>query len=128
MIRQPTRRMDLYRHYWRALEEDASVEVHEGDPQCGWYKTRLVKNGPWVPVEIRMVQVIDELTGELTEPERMICIVAGERRDPARMWTFLTPIPRAEHDALIVRKDEIPAMAATMAPLKLSQMAMMRPK
>lgn len=126
-MRQPTSRSDLYRHYWRALEGDPTLEVHDGEPHCGWYKTKLVTGGPWVPVEIRMLQVTDD-NGELTEPERMVCTVAGERRNAASMWTFLEPIPRAEHDALMTRKDQIPAMAATKAPMKLSKMPMMRPK
>lgn len=127
MIRQPTPLVEAYRWYWAALEGRAP-EAHEGDPQCGWYRTRLVKGGPWVAVEIRMVRVIDDETGELTEPERLVCTADGERRDPAKLWTYLEPIPRAEFDALIKRRERIPEMAATKAPLKLSQMAMMRPK
>lgn len=123
MIRQPTPMAQL--HAWhRAALADPSLPRHEGLAECGWYKTRLVKGGPWVAVRIWCEREIDAETGELTAPEILRCEVDGMRCDPARIWIFLTPITRAEFDALRQRQTDIPAMAATMARLDLSQGAM----
>jgi hypothetical protein len=120
MIRQPSTMSDLYRWHRSAIAGD-ELPVHDGIPECGWYRTRLVKGGPWCAVEIRVEREICPDTGELLGPERLIAICDGMRRDPARMWTFITPITRAEHDALIRRREAIPAMAATMARLDLTK-------
>lgn len=55
-----------------------------------------VKGGPYLPVEISMVQICDPETGELTEPERLVATSLGAPVDPVALWTRLTPITRAE--------------------------------
>lgn len=80
-----------------------------------------------MPVEIRVERQIDPETGELTAPERFVALCDGMRRDPAALWTYLTPIPRAEHDALIARRAAIPDMAATMAAVSPQTLSSMRP-
>lgn len=127
MIRQPSSMAILYRWHRAAVLGDAPP-IHEGLPECGWYRTRLVKGGPWVPVEIRVEREIDPETGELTAPERLVAIVDGMRRDPVKVWTFLTPITRAEHADLIHRRQAVPEMAATMAKFSTSTLANMRPQ
>jgi hypothetical protein len=119
VIRQPTPASKIYAWHRAAMAGD-SPATHDGDPQCGWFKVRLVKGGPWVPVEIKLLRELDPLTGELTAPERMVCFVDGERRDPARIWTFLTPISRTEFGELARRREKVAAMAAVMAPLDLT--------
>lgn len=120
MIRQPSTIAQLYGWHRAAIAGDAPP-IHEGHPECGWYRTRLVKGGPWVPVEIKVERQIDPETGELTGPERLIAIADGMRRNPESLWTFLTPITRDEHAALIERRHSIPAMAATMARIDLTK-------
>lgn len=120
MIRKPSTMRQLYEWHSAALA-GLSPPIHDGIPECGWYRTTLVKGGPYVPVEIRVEREIDLGTGELTEPERLVAIVDGDRRDPCGIWTYLTPITRAEHSALIERRAAIPAMAATMAKLDLTE-------
>lgn len=122
-MRQPSTMASLYAWHKAAIQ-DRALPRHEGDPQCGWFKMRLVKGGPWVPVEIRIKREIDPITGELAGPEEFCCEVEGMRRDPAKIWTYLTPISRAEFDALAARAATIPAMAATMARVDLTQGAM----
>lgn len=112
----------LYAWHRAAIAGD-NPPRHEGLPECGWYRTRLVKGGPWVPVRIWCQQKVDQMTGELTAPEEFRCEADGMRRDPARMWTFLTPITRADFEALSARREAIPAMAATMARLDLTEKA-----
>lgn len=119
MIRQPTPAKVLFQ-WWNAALNGMNPPVHDGDAQCGFYKTKLVKGGPYAAVEIKIVRDVDLDTGELTAPERFIAICDGERRNAARLWTYLTPISREEHRALIHRRDIIPAMAATRATIDLS--------
>lgn len=123
MMRTPTPTARLYAWHRAALGPHP-MPMHEGLPECGWYKTRLVKGGPWVPVEICIEREIDPETGELTGPEEYRCDVDGMRRDPARLWTFLTPISRAEFNTLAARREAIPEMDATMVRLDLTQGAM----
>lgn len=91
-------------------------ETHEGEPQCGWFRTRLVKNGPFVSARIWCEQEIDPETGELCCDEVLRCEVGGERRNPARAWTFLTAIPIEDYEALVeARRREI-SLRADMVP------------
>lgn len=126
MIRQPSTMAQLYGWHRAAVSGDAPP-IHEGEPHCGWYRTRLVKGGPFVPVEIRVEREIDQETGELAGPERLIAIVDGMRRNPESLWTYLTPVTRDEHAALIERRRIAPSMAATMAPIITTNLATMRP-
>lgn len=120
MIRQPSPASTLYAWHRAAIAGDAPP-VHDGLAECGWYRTRLVKGGPWVAVEIKVSRDIDMETGELAGPERLICICGGERRNAASLWTYLTPITRDAHQDLIRRSASIPAMAATMVAVDLTQ-------
>lgn len=121
MIRQPSPASRLYAWHRSAVAGERPP-THDGLPECGWFKTKLVRGGPYVPVEIRVEREIDPDTGDLTAPERLICICDGRRRNPAALWTFLTPISRDEHRALSSRHTAIPAMAATMVAIDLTQM------
>lgn len=114
MMRQPTPARELFR-WWNAALAGMDPEIHDGWPECGFYKTRLVRGGPWVAVEIKIERDIDFDTGELTAPERLVAICGGERRRPEGLWTYLTPISRDEHRALNESRQSIPAMAATHA-------------
>ncbi|MCB5411815.1 hypothetical protein [Pseudogemmobacter faecipullorum] len=122
MIRRPSTSAQLYAWHRSALI-NPDLPRQDGLPECGWYKTRLIRGGPWVPVEISIQREIDPETGELTGPERMACEVDGVRREPASIWSHLTPITRAEFLALTERREAIPAMAATMARLDLTERA-----
>lgn len=104
-MRRPTPLMVLYRWHTAAMRGQAP-EIHEGEPQAGWFRTRLVKAGPWVPARIWWEQPIDPETGELTGPETLRCTVRLEQRDPFRVWTWLAgnPISRADYLRLV---DEI---------------------
>ena len=121
-MRRPSSISQLYAWHRAALAGDAPPQ-HDGIPEAGWYRTRLVRGGPWVPVEIRVEREIDITTGELAAPERLVCEVDGMRRNPASIWTNLQPISRADFDALSARREAIPAMAATMARLDLTEKA-----
>jgi len=63
-------------------------------PQCGWYKRRLVRGGPFVPARV----YLDE-AGELR------CEVNGADRDPQTQWRKLAsaPIAKSEFDYMMAR-------------------------
>ncbi len=124
MIRQPTPEAEAYR-WWRRALVDASTPRHDGDPQPGFYKRRMVKGGPWVPVEIRLEQEIDPETGELAADEYLAAEQLGASQDPVWIWTYLRPIPRDEYDALVSQHRDLDLMAATHAPIDLSQTAIL---
>ncbi len=125
MIRQPSSVSALYA-WWNAALRDPSTPRHEGVPEAGFYKTRLVRGGPWVPVRLYVEREIDPETGELLGPERIVAECEGERSNAAKLWLHLTPISRAEFDELTERPKSIPAMAATRAAVDLT-LSPMRP-
>lgn len=102
MIRQPT---DLHRAFawWRAALAGDVGPIHEGAPQPGFYRRRLVRGGPWVGVAIWLAQEIDPETGELVADERLVATVDGAPADPIAVWTYCAknPIPEAEYRFLI---------------------------
>lgn len=121
MIRQPTPFAQLYAWH-RAALAGHRPPIHDGDPQCGWFKTRLVKGGPFVPASISITRDIDPETGELASPERLICEVNGQPRDPVSAWSSIckSPITRAEYRALQDLQKRYPQMAGTHARLDIA--------
>ena len=119
MIRQPTPISQLYAWH-RAALAGKPITIHEAEPQCGWYKTRLIKGGPFVPASISIQREVDE-NGELASDECLVCEVNGERRDPSKAWLSLckNPISRAEYLDLQDLQRRHPEMAATHAPIRL---------
>lgn len=109
-MRQPT--SDPYAWWRRALAEPRTTRF-EDEPQAGFYRRRVVRNGPFLPVEIRLRQVLDAETGDLAEPEVYEAEELGGRRDPYRIWTSCRPISREEFEALTERHHTVDAMAAT---------------
>lgn len=99
VIRQPSTHAALYA-WWRDALADPSTPRHDGHPEAGFYRTQMVKRGPWVPVRIFVDRDLDD-AGELARPERLVAEVAGEWRDPRPLWLHLTPISRAEYQALV---------------------------
>lgn len=105
----------------RAAVAGENPPRHEGVPQCGWYRIRMVKGGPYVPLRIWIRQIIDPDTGELAEPERIMADVGGEPGDPVNLWTFAEPIRREAYEALLSAIQRTPLMAATHAAVDLSR-------
>lgn len=96
-MRRPTPLMALLRWHRQAMAGEAPP-VHDGDPQCGWYRMRR-NRGHWLPVEIFCDRDIDE-NGELTRDEVIRAEVFMESADAAAIWTYLEPISRAEFHRL----------------------------
>lgn len=78
------------------------------NPECGWYKTRLVKGGPFVPAKI-WYEDGDRCpdTGELMSDQILMCMINTEARNPFVEWTRLakSPITEAEYDLMIQQRD-----------------------
>jgi hypothetical protein len=122
-MRKPSRIADLYAWHRAALGGPTPPTWHDGEPQCGWYRTRIVKGGPWVAARIWCEREICHETGELLSDERLLCEVDGQRRNPDAAWLFLTPISKADYDALVWRISTTPAMAASLAPMDMTKEA-----
>jgi hypothetical protein len=98
MMRRPSPIMRLLKWHRASMRGD-NPPRHDADPHCGWYRMRMVKNGPWVPVEIWCDRDVDE-HGELTRDEVLRADAFGEELDPAKIWTYLRPISKAEFEQL----------------------------
>ena len=126
MIRQPTSKASQYEWWRRAVAGERMARV-EDEPQCGFYRMRRTRGGPFVPVEIEMIQEICPVTGELTADERLVAFENGRPVDPLTIWTHVRPISAAEYDGLTGARATIPDMADEKQSLELSRMAAIRP-
>lgn len=99
-MRRPTRFMQAYAWHQAAID-GRNPPRHPDYPECGWFKTKRVAGGPWLPACIWIVSLVDPETGDLVAPETLLCEVDGRETDPAAAWTYLRPIPREEYEALV---------------------------
>lgn len=120
MIRQPTPIHVLFA-WWRAAIAGRDVAMHDGLPECGFFKRKLVKGGAWVAVRIWCERQIDPETFELTAPERLLCDVDGQYKSAADEWTYLKPIPREEYDALLRMRFDVPEMMTPTTAIDLTR-------
>lgn len=123
MMRQPSTFSALYRWHSAAIAGECPP-IHDGEPQAGYYKRRMVKGGPWIPARIFVEREIDPETGELASDEVLCIEVDGtRRRDPCEHWTYLTAITRQEFQALTEEHASNAIMQATHASVDLSKHA-----
>lgn len=120
MIRRPSTAAQLYAwHRSKLAGEDPPM--HDGLAECGWFKRRMVKGGPWVPVRIFVERDIDPATQELTAPERLMADVGGKIECPGRHWTHLTAISRREYEDLLYRGALDPNLTSYTTPIDLTK-------
>lgn len=121
-LRTPTPFATLYKWHRQALK-GLNPPVFEDEPECGWYAFQHRKNGPLVPVEIRVERDIDTATGELMDDEKIVATLEGERIDPARVWLWASkrPLTKAAFNELVDLRTRADAMKATHVGLDLSQ-------
>ena len=96
MIRQPTSHAVAYAWHTAAMAGDEPVTTDEA--QCGWFKRRLVKHGPFVPARIWLDQPVDLGTDELIDDERLLCELNGQRVDAEDQWPWLCANPISESE------------------------------
>lgn len=110
MIRQPTNLFEAFK-WWRDAVDGRmdQSQLHAGDPRPGFFKTRIARQGAWVPAAIFITQSIDPDTGELDQPEEFVCIVNGEPKDlwSTEVWIWLSthPIPEKEFRFMTARAE-----------------------
>ena len=119
VMRQPTKDPLAW---WREALLDSRTPRHDGEPQAGFYKRRMVKGGPFLPVEVRLTSVVDD-AGELSEPETVTADQMGQKVNAVSIWTHLRPISREEYAALVDQHTLLNFMAATHVRVDLSQTA-----
>jgi hypothetical protein len=84
-------------HAWHTQALRDGVEVLTEEPQCGWFKRRMVKGGPFVAAKIYLRQDVDD-AGDLIDEEILLCEVAGNFKDPQQEWLSLAKRPISESD------------------------------
>ena len=119
-MRRPTLSKVLLDWHRRAIAGE-NPPRHDGHPQCDWYRVRMVKGGPFVPLRIWCRQIIDPDTGELAEPEVIMADIGGEPGDPVGLWTYAEPIRREAYEALVSAIERDRLMQATHAPINLAR-------
>jgi hypothetical protein len=68
--------------------------IHPEEPRCGWFERKLVKDGPWVPARIWLVQKIED--GCLVGDSEMQAEVDGKYAVAEREWSWLNGNPITE--------------------------------
>jgi len=85
--------------WWRlALAGSPDARLNDDEPRCGFYKRKLVRGGPQVPVRIWLEQPVDPETGELIGDEVMRCEVDGKPANAHDQWTWVAAFPISEDD------------------------------
>ena len=68
-------------------------------PIPGFYRTKLVKGGPWVPARIWWSVATDPVTGEVLDRSPVLLAeVGGRERDPYEVWPSLVGQPIDERE------------------------------
>lgn len=107
-MRNPTTAAAALRWHNQALSDKAlhlDIEAEFETPHCGWFQTRVVRGGPWVPAMIWLEQEVCPDTGELLSDEVLKCEIAGQLRDPYESWHYLfrEPIDEPTYKYLMAR-------------------------
>lgn len=119
-MRRPSTRDEQLAWHRATLAGERPPRI-EDVPECGWYKRRYVKGGPFVPVLIYLEQEVDPETGELVDDETFRANCNGEAVDPAKVWNYCKPISEEEYEALVALHERDAMMAATHAPVDLAR-------
>jgi hypothetical protein len=91
---------DDRRAWWRSALAGEKPAITE-NPEPGFFKRRLVKGGPEVPVQIWIEEERDE-AGDLMADQVVKCTVDGVLADVDSHWSYCCarPITEAEFDYL----------------------------
>ena len=67
--------------FWRTALRGGKQPVHESNPQCGFYKRRLVKDGEWLPIAFWR-----------NKDDQIVCCFEGKLVDPLRTLDFRSEV------------------------------------
>lgn len=76
------------------------MTLHISEPVPGYYRRKLVKRGPWVPVVVfRPCPIEWWLDGcqALDRWPHLACLVDGQPANPIDNWPYLEPISEREY-------------------------------
>ena len=86
------------------------------DPQPGFFKGRLVKNGPIVPMRIYLPCPIDPEFGfPMDRSRRLIGECLGRFIHVDRIWSYGEPIGAAEYDRMTAQASRDPVKAVNLS-------------
>ena len=98
-VSKPTLHAVLYAWHSNALRGALADDMPTTEePQCGWFKRRLVRGGPFVPARIWMYQPVDPETGDLVGDEVLQCEIGGRFADPEVQFPWLARHPISEQE------------------------------
>lgn len=81
--------------FWRRALAGERQNVQENAPQCGFYKRRTVKNGPWLPAAIcRATEAMARAGG--VPVGTIIALFKGAIHDATEQWTWICSHPVSE--------------------------------
>jgi hypothetical protein len=109
-------------NWWRRALAGEPVTIRDGEPQPGYYRTKLVKGGPWVPARIWVEREFDE-DGEQVNEDKFRCVIGDAEADPMQKWVWLSghPISLADYKQMRSQTNQLPATQAvnlaTMPPV-----------
>ena len=89
--------------WWRAALASLP-KTFDFSPQCGYFKRRFVRDGPWIPCRVWIQSETDPETGELISDEIMCCDVGMQPRDPDDEWPYLCAHPITEKEYIFLVK------------------------
>jgi hypothetical protein len=69
------------------------MPIHDSTPQAGYFLTRLVARGAYVPGSIWLEQQVCPETGELLADEVYRAEILGEEVDANEAWLWLSKRP-----------------------------------
>lgn len=79
-------------------------------PAPGFYKTRLIRNGPFVPARVWMNETEKDDAGDYLDDQCLMMSIDGERVNGQHMgekylWMYGNPIDKAEYDFMRADSD-----------------------
>jgi hypothetical protein len=83
--------------YWQRALQGERPPVEADKPEPGFYKRKLVKNGPWVGCRIWIEEERDE-DGNLISDVAYHCEVDGKPADAFAQWLWLASHPITESE------------------------------
>ena len=79
--------------WWASALSGQFRPVHENDPQCGYYRMRRGRGGPWIPVAIWREATVRDQNSGISDSGKLVCLVDGVERDPFEVWTWVCRYP-----------------------------------
>lgn len=108
--------------WWRRALAGESVTIRDGEPMPGYYRTKLVRGGPWVPARIWIEREFGE-DGEQVNPDVARCLIGDVEADAVQKWAWLSghPVTLEDYKKMRAQENQLPATQpvnlATMPPV-----------